>query len=178
MALGSLIRYSSHDGESRSDPVRTQAKESHMSDVAAGVTAPPTGPSTTAAPSAAVPRPRPVPLADDVQPVAHETRDRIITGALTVIPFLLLGIVAWQLAGSWLRWSDLVVFALLYIPTGLGITIGFHRLFTHRAFKTGPRTRAVLAVLGSAAVEGPIISWVADHRKHHAFSDEEGDPHS
>src|SRR4051812_25649559 len=117
-------------------------------------------------------------LASAVQPVEHETRDRIITGALTIIPFLLLGFVAWQLAGSWLRWSDLVVFALLYIPTGFGITLGFHRLFTHRAFKTGPRTRAVLAVLGSAAVEGPIISWVADHRKHHAFSDEEGDPHS
>ena len=101
------------------------------------------------------------PLADAVQPVEHETRDRIITGALTIIPFLLLGIVAWQLAGSWLRWSDLIVFALLYIPTGFGITVGFHRLFTHRSFKTGPRTRAVLAVLGSAAVEGPIISWVA-----------------
>jgi stearoyl-CoA desaturase (delta-9 desaturase) len=146
-----------------------------MSDVA-GATATPTGPSTTTAPPKAL-KPR-SPLADAIQPVEHETRDRIITGALTVIPFLMLGFVAWQLAGSWLRWSDLVVFALLYIPTGLGITVGFHRLFTHRAFKTGPRTRAVLAVLGSAAVEGPIISWVADHRKHHAFSDEEGDPHS
>jgi stearoyl-CoA desaturase (delta-9 desaturase) len=146
-----------------------------MSDVAAGVTAPPTGPSTEAAPSAPAHRGS---LADAIQPVEHETRDRIITGALTVIPFLMLGFVAWQLAGSWLRWSDLIVFALLYIPTGFGITVGFHRLFTHRAFKTGPRTRAVLAVLGSAAVEGPIISWVADHRKHHAFSDEEGDPHS
>ena len=146
-----------------------------MSDVA-GATATPTAPSTTTAPPKAS-KPR-NPLADAIQPVEHETRDRIITGALTVIPFLMLGFVAWQLAGSWLRWSDLVVFALLYIPTGLGITVGFHRLFTHRAFKTGPRTRAVLAVLGSAAVEGPIISWVADHRKHHAFSDEEGDPHS
>ncbi len=147
-----------------------------MSDVA-GVTAPPAGPSATAVPPSPVRKPR-VPLARDVQPVANETRDRIITGALTVIPFLLLGIVAWQLAGSWLRWSDLIVFVLLYVPTGFGITVGFHRLFTHRSFKTGPRTRAVLAVLGSAAVEGPIISWVADHRKHHAFSDEEGDPHS
>ena len=140
-----------------------------MTDVAAGVTAPTTGPAS--------PR-RPKPLAEAVQPVAHETRDRIITGALTVIPFLMLGFVVWQLAGSWLRWSDLVIFGLLYVPTGLGITVGFHRLFTHRSFKTGPRTRAVLAVLGSAAVEGPIISWVADHRKHHAFSDQEGDPHS
>jgi stearoyl-CoA desaturase (delta-9 desaturase) len=149
-----------------------------MSDVAAGVTAPPTGPSTATEPPSSPTRRAPTPLADAIQPVEHETRDRIITGALTVIPFLMLGFVVWQLAGSWLRWSDLLVFGLLYIPTGLGITVGFHRLFTHRSFKTGPRTRAVLAVLGSAAVEGPIISWVADHRKHHAFSDVEGDPHS
>src|SRR5436189_3445195 len=148
-----------------------------MSYGAAGVTAPPNGSSTSTQPRPADALPS-KPLADAIQPVEHETRDRIITGALTVIPFLLLGVVAWQLAGSWLRWSDLVVFALLYIPTGFGITVGFHRLFTHRAFKAGPRTRAVLAVLGSAAVEWPLISWVADHRKHHAFSDQEGDPHS
>ena len=117
-------------------------------------------------------------LASAVQPVEHETRDRIITGALTIIPFLMLGFVAWQLWGDWLNWSDFVVFALVYIPTGLGITVGFHRLFTHRSFKTGPAMRGVIGALGSAAIEGPIISWVADHRKHHAFSDKEGDPHS
>jgi len=77
-----------------------------------------------------------------------------------------------------LHWYDLVAFLAVYIPTGLGITVGFHRLFTHRSFKTGPITRAVLAALGSAAIEGPVVAWVADHRKHHAFSDEEGDPHS
>jgi stearoyl-CoA desaturase (delta-9 desaturase) len=143
-----------------------------MSDVA-GVTAPSTGSSTTAE----RPKPRPA-LADAIQPVEHETRDRIITGALTVIPFLMLGFVAWQLWGGWLHWSDFIVFAILYIPTGLGITVGFHRLFTHRSFKVGPRTRAVIGALGSAAIEGPVISWVADHRKHHAFSDKEGDPHS
>ena len=103
-----------------------------MSDVA-GATATPTGPSTTTAPPKAL-KPR-NPLADAIQPVEHETRDRIITGALTVVPFLMLGFVAWQLAGSWLRWSDLVVFAPLYIPTGLGITVGFHRLFTHRGLQ-------------------------------------------
>jgi stearoyl-CoA desaturase (delta-9 desaturase) len=62
--------------------------------------------------------------------------------------------------------------------TGLGVTVGFHRLFTHRSFKARPAVRAILAVLGSVAVEGPVISWVADHRKHHAFSDRPGDPHS
>ena len=77
-----------------------------------------------------------------------------------------------------LGWSDLIVFAIMYIATGLGITVGFHRLFTHRSFKTGKAVRAILAALGSAAIEGPVISWVADHRKHHAYSDKPGDPHS
>ncbi|HEY6672610.1 MAG TPA: fatty acid desaturase [Solirubrobacterales bacterium] len=149
-----------------------------MSDAAAGATAHPTGSSAPAESTRPAPtRPR-APLADAVQPAEHETRDRIITGLLTVVPFLLLGVVAWQLWGGWLHWSDFVVFGLIYIPTGLGITVGFHRLFTHRSFKTGPAVRAVIGALGSAAIEGPVISWVADHRKHHAFSDKEGDPHS
>jgi stearoyl-CoA desaturase (delta-9 desaturase) len=66
----------------------------------------------------------------------------------------------------------------MYVVTGLGITVGFHRLFTHRSFKTSPAVRGVFAALGSIAIEGPVISWVADHRKHHAFSDQYGDPHS
>jgi stearoyl-CoA desaturase (delta-9 desaturase) len=95
-----------------------------------------------------------------------------------VIPFLALGVVAWQAWASVLRFSDLVVFAILYAATGLGVTVGFHRHLTHRSFATSRPVRAVLAVLGSAAIEGPVISWVADHRKHHAFSDRPGDPHS
>jgi stearoyl-CoA desaturase (Delta-9 desaturase) len=115
---------------------------------------------------------------DDVQPVSNQKLDRFLTGTVTVLPFLGLGIAAWQMWNQWLHWYDLVAFLAVYIPTGLGITVGFHRLFTHRSFKTGPITRAVLAALGSAAIEGPVVAWVADHRKHHAFSDEEGDPHS
>lgn len=118
------------------------------------------------------------PTADDVEPVAHETRDRIITGLVTVVPVLALGLVGWQLWAVALGWSDLAVLAIMYVATGLGITVGFHRLFTHRSFTTTPAVRAVLAGLGSAAIEGPVISWVADHRKHHAFSDRHGDPHS
>jgi stearoyl-CoA desaturase (delta-9 desaturase) len=115
---------------------------------------------------------------DDVQPVANENLDRFLTGTATVLPLLCLGLVGWQLWSSLLGWSDIIVFAIMYVATGLGITVGFHRLFTHRAFKTGRAVRATLAILGSAAIEGPVISWVADHRKHHAFSDQEGDPHS
>jgi stearoyl-CoA desaturase (delta-9 desaturase) len=118
------------------------------------------------------------PTQDDVQPVANETRDRIVTGLVTVVPVLGLGFVAAQLWGNTLGVSDVVVFALMYVLTGLGITVGFHRLLTHRSFKTTKGVKAVLAVLGSVAIEGPVISWVADHRKHHAFSDQPGDPHS
>ncbi len=117
-------------------------------------------------------------VAHDVEPCANETLHRSITGLITVVPILALGIAAWQAWGGWLRPSDLIVFGILYVLTGLGVTVGFHRLFTHRSFKTGRAVRATLAILGSAAIEGPAISWVADHRKHHAFSDELGDPHS
>jgi stearoyl-CoA desaturase (Delta-9 desaturase) len=115
---------------------------------------------------------------DDVEPVLHETADRIATGTVTAVPVLALGLVVWQVWGDFLRWSDVIVFAIMYVCTGLGVTVGFHRLFTHRSFKTSKPMRGVFAVLGSAAIEGPVISWVADHRKHHTFSDQEGDPHS
>jgi stearoyl-CoA desaturase (delta-9 desaturase) len=118
------------------------------------------------------------PELDDVQPVIHQTRDRIITGIVTGAPLVCLGIVVWQLWAELLGWSDVVVFAVMYVLTALGVTVGFHRHLTHRAFSTKPAVRATLAILGSAAIEGPVISWVADHRKHHAFSDREGDPHS
>jgi len=129
--------------------------------------------------SATLERPAsPGPGPDDIQPTANETLDRFLTGTVTVLPFVGLGLVGWQLWNSALHVSDLIVFGIVYTLTGLGITVGFHRLLTHRAFKTKPWVRGVFAALGSAAIEGPVISWVADHRKHHAFSDQEGDPHS
>lgn len=115
---------------------------------------------------------------DDVEPVSNVRRVRIITAIVTAVPILSLFFVGWQLWDDLLGWNDVFVFLLLYLLTGLGVTVGFHRLFTHRAFKTRPWIRAALAILGSAAIEGPVIAWVADHRKHHAFSDREGDPHS
>ena len=118
------------------------------------------------------------PRPSDIQPVANETRDRIITGLVTLVPFVALGLAGWQVWGKALHWSDVFLFLGMYFFTGLGITVGFHRHFTHRSFKTYTWLHGLLAILGSAAIEGPVISWVADHRKHHAFSDEEGDPHS
>ncbi len=74
--------------------------------------------------------------------------------------------------------TDLAIAVTMYLLTAVGITVGFHRLLTHRSFQTSKPAEYLFAVLGSMAVQGPVISWVADHRKHHAHTDEEGDPHS
>jgi stearoyl-CoA desaturase (Delta-9 desaturase) len=74
--------------------------------------------------------------------------------------------------------APLVIALVMYVATGLGISVGFHRHLGHRAFQTFPAVRAVLAVLGSMALEGPVIKWVSNHRMHHAYADEPGDPHS
>jgi stearoyl-CoA desaturase (delta-9 desaturase) len=95
-----------------------------------------------------------------------------------VLPFVGLIAAIGLLWNTWVSWTDLVLLAIGYLLTGLGITVGYHRLFTHRAFQTRQWVRWTFAILGSMAVEGPVLTWVADHRKHHQFSDVEGDPHS
>jgi stearoyl-CoA desaturase (Delta-9 desaturase) len=71
---------------------------------------------------------------------------------------------------------ELALLVGLYVVTALGVTLGYHRMFTHRAFESSRFFRAIVAVLGSMAIEGSVITWVADHRKHHAFTDQDGDP--
>ena len=95
-----------------------------------------------------------------------------------VLPFLAFLAAVTLLWNDIVGWTDLAILVAMYLPTASGITIGFHRLLTHRAFETYRPIRYGLAVLGSMAVQGPVIRWVADHRKHHVFADEEGDPHS
>jgi stearoyl-CoA desaturase (Delta-9 desaturase) len=95
-----------------------------------------------------------------------------------VVPFLGVIVAAVILWNHFLGPRDLVIFAVMYLLTALGITVGFHRLLTHRAFQTRPWLRYTLAILGSMSLQGGVIDWVADHRKHHTFTDEEGDPHS
>jgi stearoyl-CoA desaturase (delta-9 desaturase) len=90
-------------------------------------------------------------------------------GLVAAIPF------AW---GWGLSWVDVVLAVVFFYVSGLGVTIGYHRHFTHSSFKASRWLRVVLAVCGGMAVQGPVIIWVADHRRHHAFSDREGDPHS
>jgi stearoyl-CoA desaturase (Delta-9 desaturase) len=95
-----------------------------------------------------------------------------------IVPFVaFLGAIV-LLWNSYVGWTDLAILATMYLATAIGVTVGYHRLFTHRAFDAVAPVRYTLAVLGSMAVQGPVIDWVADHRKHHAFADDDGDPHS
>jgi stearoyl-CoA desaturase (delta-9 desaturase) len=126
----------------------------------------------------AAPQAHAAPTAADIAGSTKVGLHRTITGIVTVAPVGLLVVAMWLCWNKSLHWYDLVVLAITYIPIGLGVTIGFHRHLTHRSFKTSPFLRGALAALGSAAIEGPVIAWVADHRKHHAFSDRLGDPHS
>jgi stearoyl-CoA desaturase (Delta-9 desaturase) len=118
------------------------------------------------------------PTPEEIQEPVLENLDRAITGLITALPPLLLVLAGWQMWNHELRMRDVVIFLIMYVPIGLGVTVGFHRMLTHRSFKTSPALRALLTVLGTMAIEGPVISWVADHRKHHAYSDRFGDPHS
>ena len=115
---------------------------------------------------------------EEIEPVEFENVARLITGLLTALPALLLVLAAWQTWDRQLHWRDIAIFLIMYVPIGLGVTVGFHRLLSHRSFKTSAWMRGLLGVLGTMAIEGPVIPWVADHRKHHAYSDRSGDPHS
>ncbi len=95
-----------------------------------------------------------------------------------IVPFLAVA-AAVPVAWGWgLGWHDVVLAVLFYAVSGLGVTVGFHRYLTHGSFRAKRPLRIALAIAGTMAIEGPAIRWVADHRRHHAFSDREGDPHS
>src|SRR3954464_9921475 len=106
------------------------------------------------------------------------TIERRITVAAVVVPFLGFLAAIVLLWGGLVTGRDLAIFAVMYVLAGFGVTIGYHRLLTPRAFEAPAAVRGTLAVLGSMSLQGAVIHWVADHRKHHTFADEEGDPHS
>jgi stearoyl-CoA desaturase (Delta-9 desaturase) len=116
--------------------------------------------------------------AAEMVPIEHQSSERVVRTMVFALPPVAIAFAGWLAWGGTLHWQDLLVLAITYTLTGFGITVGYHRLFTHRSFKTTRAVRALLAVLGSMAVEGPLIEWVATHRKHHRFSDHPGDPHS
>ncbi|HVB00510.1 MAG TPA: acyl-CoA desaturase [Acidimicrobiales bacterium] len=116
----------------------------------------------------------------DVATVREKTSlaSRIITSIALIVPVFGLLSAARVLWGVDLHPLDLYLFAIFYFITGLGITVGYHRLFTHKAFRASQPVRAIFAILGAMTLQGPVTQWVTDHRKHHARSDAEGDPHS
>jgi stearoyl-CoA desaturase (delta-9 desaturase) len=103
---------------------------------------------------------------------------RVVNLIAVVLPFLGLIAAAVFLWGSGFSWIPLGLLLGMYVLTALGITVGYHRLFTHRSFRTNTATELILSVLGSMAVQGPLLQWVASHRRHHQKSDKPGDPHS
>ena len=106
------------------------------------------------------------------------TSQTVLVKIFAIVPLLALVAVV-PIAWGWgLGWVDVGLAAFFYTLTCLGVTIGFHRYFTHRAFKANRALRIALAVVGSMAMQGPVVNWVADHRRHHAYADREGDPHS
>jgi stearoyl-CoA desaturase (delta-9 desaturase) len=132
-------------------------------------------------PPRAAPEPSEAPETSEslVRPVTMPLVDRVASAVVTAVPPIMVVIAMWLgWMGNLLQWQDLLILALSYMVIGTGITVGFHRLLTHRSFKCHRVVRAGFAALGSAAAEGPVIDWVATHRKHHQFSDVHGDPHS
>jgi stearoyl-CoA desaturase (delta-9 desaturase) len=115
------------------------------------------------------------------KPIMDDTKgwgEQLTLYVFVVVPFLAL-LAAVPVAWGWgLGWVDVALFVLFYFVTGHGITVGYHRYFTHGSFRAPKQVRVLLAIIGSMAIQGPVLQWVADHRRHHAFSDRDGDPHS
>ncbi len=141
-----------------------------------------TNPGTTSSPAASDGPPaaateRKAPL-NDLRDTQKGTGEKVLVGVFVAVPLLAL-VAAIPLAWGWgLGWHDVVIALVFYYISGLGISMGFHRYFTHLSFKAKPGLRVALAIAGSLAIEGPVLTWVADHRRHHKYSDREGDPHS
>ncbi len=114
----------------------------------------------------------------EIEPEPTGRLDRFLVGVFVVVPLLAVA-VAVPLAWGWgLGWHDIVIALVFYVISGMGISMGFHRYFTHSSFKAVRGLKIAMAIAGSLAIEGEVLVWVADHRRHHKYSDKEGDPHS
>ncbi len=108
----------------------------------------------------------------------RDTTSQVLIYIFSAVPLLALAVCVPFAWGWGLGWIDVALAVAFYVLSGIGITAGFHRCFTHSSYRPRRGLKIGLAVAGELALQGPIIDWVADHRRHHAFSDREGDPHS
>ncbi|RFS84663.1 acyl-CoA desaturase [Actinomadura spongiicola] len=129
----------------------------------------------TTAPAQDPPRPQKRP---EIEPEPQGNAERALVAVFTGVPFLALFAAVPLAWGRFLGWTDVILMAVFYVLTAGGITVGYHRHFTHGSFKAKRPLKIFLALAGSLAMEGPVIMWVADHRRHHKHSDKEMDPHS
>ncbi|MFI0351452.1 acyl-CoA desaturase [Actinomadura sp. 9N407] len=114
----------------------------------------------------------------ELDPQSSGRAERVLVAVFTGVPFLALFAAIPLAWGSFLGWTDIILMAIFYFLSAGGITVGYHRYFTHGSFKAKRGLRIALAIAGGLAMEGPIITWVSDHRRHHKHSDKEFDPHS
>ncbi|HET6708752.1 acyl-CoA desaturase [Amycolatopsis sp.] len=119
-------------------------------------------------------RPAPKPVLSGKQTIP----ELITIRTFLLVPFLALAVAVPVFWGWGISWVDLAIGAAFFVVSTLGVTVGYHRYFTHGSFRAKRALRIALAVAGGLAAQGPVIGWVADHRRHHAFSDRDGDPHS
>src|SRR5215472_19044403 len=119
-----------------------------------------------------------IPARPDIEDEQSTMVQRFLVGLFVGVPTLALAAAIPLVWGWGLGWHDIVIALVFYWLSGLGVTVGYHRYFTHLSFKAKPGLRVALAIAGSLAMEGPVITWVSDHRRHHKYSDREGDPHS
>ncbi|HEY0486336.1 MAG TPA: acyl-CoA desaturase [Mycobacteriales bacterium] len=119
-------------------------------------------------------RPAPKPVLDGKQTIP----ELITIRTFLLVPFLALAVAVPVFWGWGVSWLDLTIGGAFFVVSTLGVTVGYHRYFTHGSFRAKRALRIALAIAGGLAAQGPVIGWVADHRRHHAFSDREGDPHS
>ncbi|TDD77667.1 acyl-CoA desaturase [Actinomadura rubrisoli] len=127
------------------------------------------------APAIDPPRPQTRPELDSHR---QGNAERLLVAVFTGVPFLALFVAVPLAWGRFLGWTDIALTAVFYVLSAGGITVGYHRYFTHGSFKAKRPLKIFMALAGSLAIEGPVITWVADHRRHHKHSDKEMDPHS
>jgi stearoyl-CoA desaturase (Delta-9 desaturase) len=123
-------------------------------------------------------RPQPPSNAPGTHGPGMGAAERYANLAGVVVPFAGVIVAIVLLWDSFINWTTVIVMLAMYLISGFGVTVGFHRLLTHRSFQTYPWLERAFAIAGSLSVQGSVLDWVADHRKHHAHTDEEGDPHS